>query len=147
MRRNNTLNSFVWLRVECNRRCCNSRSRSCPCGRGGDGGAGDAGGAYDVGGRAGVCAGVVVLETACTAWLLSCEEAVAPTAGSSSSNSGSTIAATTAIVVIIAVDAHVPIQVSRLRESMVDDGRQLIKVQFSLARFFFKVFLSKEKLF
>lgn len=91
--------------------------------------------------------GVVVLETACTAWLLSCEEAVAPTAGSSSSNSGSTIAATTAIVVIIAVDAHVPIQVSRLRESMVDDGRQLIKVQFSLARFFFKVFLSKEKLF
>lgn len=57
MRRNNTLNSFVWLRVECNRRCCNSRSRSCPCGRGGDGGAGDAGGAYDVGGRAGVCAG------------------------------------------------------------------------------------------
>lgn len=41
MRRNNTLNSFVWLRVECNRRCYSSRSRSFPYGRGGDDGAHD----------------------------------------------------------------------------------------------------------
>jgi len=69
--------------------------------------------------------GVVVLETACTAWLLSCEEAVAtPTAASAGGlapNSGSTIAAIVAIVV--AVDAHVPIEISRLRES-VGKGRR-----------------------
>jgi len=51
---------------------------------------------------------------------LSCEEAVAtPTAASAGGlapNSGSTIAAIVAIVV--AVDAHVPIEISRLRESV-----------------------------
>lgn len=64
--------------------------------------------------------GVVMLETSCTPWLLSCEHAVATTnsaaGGGLSTNSGCPIAAIAAVVV--AVDAHVPIQVPRLRKSV-----------------------------
>lgn len=73
-----------------------------------------------------------MLETSCTPWLLSCEQAVATTnsaaGGGLSTNSGCPIAAIAAVVV--AVDAHVPIQVPRLRKSV--DTKKAINSMYNL---------------
>lgn len=53
--------------------------------------------------------GVIMLKTACTARLLSCNEAAATPA-----DSGAAAAATAAAIGIVAMYAHVPIEVARL---------------------------------
>lgn len=62
--------------------------------------------------------GVIMLKTACTAWLLSCNEAAATPADSGAAAVAAavatSIAATAAAVGIVAMYAHVPIQVARL---------------------------------
>lgn len=63
--------------------------------------------------------GVIMLKTACTAWLLSCNEAAATTADSGAAAAvaaavATSIAATAAAIGIVAMYAHVPIEVARL---------------------------------
>lgn len=62
--------------------------------------------------------GVIMLKTACTAWLLSCNEAAATPADSGAAAVAAavatSIAATAAAIGIVAMYAHVPIQVARL---------------------------------
>ena len=60
--------------------------------------------------------GVIMLKTACTSWLLSCKETAATTANAAASIAAIPVAISVAIG-IVAVNAHVPIQVARLRES------------------------------
>lgn len=63
--------------------------------------------------------GVIMLKTACTARLLSCNEAAATTADSGAAAAvaaavATSIAATAAAIGIVAMYAHVPIEVARL---------------------------------
>lgn len=58
--------------------------------------------------------GVIMLKTACTARLLSCNEAAATPADSGAAAAATSIAATAAAIGIVAMYAHVPIEVARL---------------------------------
>lgn len=64
--------------------------------------------------------GMIMLKTACTARLLSCNE-TASSPGRAVSTAAAAVAATTASAAsirVVAMNAHVPIQVARLRESV-----------------------------